>query len=124
MTATSLADRIRLERRSGFVGREAELTRLAGAFEERGPVMTLVVGLGGMGKSSLLEAFAERLEQQAIRVLRVDCRAVEPTSAGLLSALGQLLGAAPSSPQELADLLAMLIRDPRTGPRVALAFDH
>jgi hypothetical protein len=118
MTASSLADRIRLERRSGFVGREAELARLAGAFDERGPVMTLVVGLGGMGKSSLLDAFAERLEEQAIRVLRVDCRAVEPTSAGLLSALGQLLGAAPSSPRDLADLLAPL------GPRVALTFDH
>ena len=43
MTATSLADRIRLERRSGFVGRETELARLAGVFEERGAVMTLVV---------------------------------------------------------------------------------
>jgi hypothetical protein len=118
VTATNLADRIRLERRSGFVGREAELARLAGAFEERGPVMTLVVGLGGMGKSSLLDAFAERLGERAIRVLRVDCRAVEPTSAGLLSALGQLLGAALSSPRDLAETLAPL------GPRLALAFDH
>ena len=118
MTATSLADRIRLERRSGFVGREAELARMAGAFEERGPVMTLVVGLGGMGKSSLLDAFVERLGEQAIRVLRVDCRAVEPTSAGLLSALGELLGAALSSPRDLAETLAPL------GPRLALAFDH
>jgi len=33
MTASSLADRIRLERRPGFVGREAELARLASAFE-------------------------------------------------------------------------------------------
>ena len=118
MTRTSLADRIRLERRSSFVGREAELARLAGAFEERGPVMSLVVGLGGMGKSSLLDAFAERLGEQGIRVLRVDCRAVEPTSAGLLSALGQLLGAALSSPQDLAETLTPL------GPRLALAFDH
>jgi hypothetical protein len=118
MTGTSLADRISLERRSGFVGREAELARLASAFEERGPVMTLVVGLGGMGKSSLLDAFAERLAEQAIRVLRVDCRAVEPTSAGLLAALGQLLGKALSSPRDLAETLAPL------GPRLGLAFDH
>ena len=118
MTATSLADRIRLERRSGFVGRDAELARLAGAFEEGGPVMTLVVGLGGMGKSSLLDAFAERLAGQAIPVLRVDCRAVEPTPAGLLSALGQLLGSALSSPRDLAAALAPL------GPRLALALDH
>jgi hypothetical protein len=117
-TAASLADRIRGERRSSFVGREAELARLAGAFEDRGPVMTLVVGLGGMGKSSLLDAFVERLGEQAIRVLRVDCRAVESTSAGLLSALGQLLGAALSSPRDLAETIAPL------GPRLALAFDH
>lgn len=118
MTPSSLADRIRLERRSGFVGREAELARLAGALEERGPVMTMVVGLGGIGKSSLLEAFAERLAEQAIPILRVDCRAVEPTSAGLLSALGQLLGAPLASPRDLAETLAPL------GPRLALAFDH
>src|SRR6185436_10727153 len=118
MTTSSLADRIRLERRSGYVGRETELARLASAFEERGPVMTLVVGLGGVGKSSLLDAFAERLGEQAIRVLRVDCRAVEPSPAGVLSALGALLGAAPSSPQELSETLAPL------GPRLALAFDH
>jgi DNA-binding winged helix-turn-helix (wHTH) protein len=115
MTA-SLADRIRLERRSGFVGREAELARLASALEDRGPVMTLVVGLGGVGKSSLLDAFAERLGEQGIRVLRVDCRAVEPSPAGVLSALGSLLGATPSSPQELSETLL--------GPRVVLAFDH
>jgi hypothetical protein len=118
VTGTSLADRIRLERRSGFVGREAELARLGSALEERGPVMTLVVGLGGMGKSSLLDAFAERLAEQAVRVVRVDCRAVEPTSAGLLAALGQLLGTALSSPRDLAEALAPL------GPRLALAFDH
>src|SRR5262252_1313337 len=118
MPATSLADRIRLEQRSGFVGREAELARLAAAFEERGPIMTFVVGLGGMGKSSLLDAFAERLGEQGIRFLRIDCRAVEPTSAGLLSALGQLLGVALSSPRDLGGALSPL------GPRVALAFDH
>jgi len=118
MTPASLADRISLEQRSGFVGREAELGRLAGAFDERGPVMTFVVGLGGTGKSSLLDAFAGRLGEGAVRLLRVDCRAVEPTAAGLLAALGQLLGAALSSPRELAEALAPL------GPRVALAFDH
>src|SRR5215831_4556745 len=113
MTATSLADRIRLEQRSGFVGRDQELARLAGAFEERGPIMTFVVGLGGMGKSSLLDAFAERLGEQAVRFLRIDCRAVEPTSAGLLSALGQLLGVALSSPRALEEALSP------QGPRVA-----
>jgi hypothetical protein len=118
MTAASLADRIRLEQRSGFVGREQELARLASAFEERGPIMTFVVGIGGMGKSSLLDAFGERLDEQAIRFLRIDCRAVEPTSTGLLSALGQLLGAALSSPRDLGEALSPL------GPRVALAFDH
>lgn len=118
MSPTSLADRIRLEQRSGFVGREQELARLVRAFEERGPIMTFVIGLGGMGKSSLLDAFAECLGEQGIPFLRIDCRSVEPTSAGLLSALGQLLGMALSSPRHLAEAL------PALGPRVALAFDH
>ena len=43
MTGPRLADRIRLERRSSFLGRERELERLAAAFGERGPVMTFVL---------------------------------------------------------------------------------
>lgn len=46
MTTTSLADRIRLERRSGFVGREPELARLAAAF-----VKSLRKKLGPLGSS-------------------------------------------------------------------------
>ena len=117
MTGPRLADRIRLERRSSFLGRERELERLAAAFGERGPVMTFVLGLGGMGKSSLLEAFAARLEERAIPLLRVDCRAIEPTPAGLLAALGELVGRPLSSAQELTEALGA------RGPRLAIAFD-
>src|SRR5258708_13062254 len=98
MTGPRLADRIRLERRSSFLGRERELERLAAAFGERGPVMTFVLGLGGMGKSSLLEAFAARLEERAIPLLRVDCRAVEPTPTELLPPLADLSARPPPPP--------------------------
>src|SRR4051794_28568133 len=115
---TSVADRIRLERRSGFVGREPELARLLGALEERGAVITFVLGLGGAGKSSLLDAFAERLAAREVRLLRVDCRAVEPTAGGLLAALGELVGRQLAAPADLAEALG------GRGPRVAIAFDH
>jgi hypothetical protein len=118
MSAASVADRIRIEQRHGFVGREPELERLSNALADDGAVMTFVVGLGGMGKSSLLEAFVRRLEDRAIPLLRVDCRAVEPTAAGLLATLGELVERSLSSPRDLADALAT------RGPRVAIAFDH
>jgi hypothetical protein len=70
-----------------IVGRERELERL----HDSGRV-AFVHGIPGIGKSALLDAFlADRSG-----VVRLDCRAVEPTERGFLAALG------PSMPEVLA----------------------
>jgi hypothetical protein len=72
---------------SRIVGRELELERL------HEPVrVAFVHGIPGIGKSALLDAFlADRPG-----VVRLDCRSIEPTERGFLSALG------PSMPESLA----------------------
>ena len=118
MRVPRIRERLRDQRRSALVGREQELARLLAALDEDGPVLTFVLGLGGMGKTSLLEAFVTRLEERAIPVRRLDCRAVEPTPAGLLGTLGELIGARLETPAGAAERVAEL------GPRLVLAFDH
>jgi hypothetical protein len=66
-----------------FVGRESELARLDDAFElaraTQAPsvVVASVRGLPGMGKSSLLAAFEERLRARRVAVYLGRCREVE-----------------------------------------------
>ena len=81
------ADRARRAPRQ-FVGRPAELDRLATAAREDGPVVTVVLGIGGIGKTSLLDALGERLDRAAVPWRRLDCESVEPTPTGLLAAIG------------------------------------
>ena len=70
-----------------FTGRQRELATLLGLFETRGPLVVHVHGVAGIGKSSLLEAFAGRARALGIRVIRIDCRTVEPTARGFLAEL-------------------------------------
>ena len=64
---------------AAFAGRERELEALLGLFDKGGPLALHVHGVAGIGKSSLLEAFAARARATGGRVVRIDCRAVEPT---------------------------------------------
>jgi hypothetical protein len=113
-----IADRVRAERRSLFVGREHELARLRAAVQGDGPIVTFVVGIGGMGKTSLLEMVGERLDEDGTAWHRLDCGAVEPTAAGLLAALGDSLGVSDPSVAAVAGALEL------AGPRVVLALDQ
>jgi len=113
-----IADRVRAARRAGFIGRTAELDRLAAAAREDGPVVTFVLGIGGIGKTSLLDALGERLDRDAIPWRRLDCESVEPTPSGLLAALAAAFGTPMASVDALAAVLASM------GPRVVLALDQ
>jgi hypothetical protein len=113
-----IADRLRDQRRAGFFGRQAELDRLAAVVRPDGPLVTFVLGIGGIGKTSLLEALTERLDRKAVAWLCLDCGAIEPTPAGLLEALGERVGAPAPSVARAAELLAAV------APRLVLAFDH
>jgi Transcriptional regulatory protein, C terminal len=80
------------ERRAAVVGRGAELAALRGLFDDDGPVVAVVHGIAGSGKSSLLRAFRAEAAARDVPVVAVDARAVEPTPAGFLAAIPADLG--------------------------------
>lgn len=82
-----------LDRRAaqGLVGRRQELESLCACLEPGGPLVIHLHGIGGIGKSALLDAFSAQCRSRGARVLPLDCRSVEPTVRGLLAELGRHL---------------------------------
>ena len=105
------------ERSVQIVGRTAEKAALLGTLEEGGPLVAFVHGIAGVGKSTLLEAFADEARALGATVVRIDCRSIEPTERGFLAGLGGAVGGAPRSAQEAVERLA------RLGERVVLVLD-
>jgi hypothetical protein len=100
-----------------FIGRTEQLALLQRALAEDGPAVLHLHGIGGIGKSSLLDAFAARARAEGAAVVRLDCRAIEPTERGFLQALGEATGAAVTTLEGVADRLGGL------GERVVLTLD-
>jgi hypothetical protein len=100
-----------------FVGRKEELGFLLQTLDEDGPLVVYLHGIAGTGKSTLLEAFIRRARTAEATVIRLDCQAIEPTEAGMLSELAVATGGAPSSPQDVAARLGQV------GRRVIVALD-
>jgi hypothetical protein len=98
-----------LEERPSFrlVGREAELHRLSSVLRPGGSLVAFVVGIGGIGKSAVLERFGATARAQGATVVTLDCSAVEPTARGVLGAVGAALGAGAALP-EVVDRIAGL----------------
>src|SRR5437868_3400319 len=82
-----VGDRLKKLRRRHFVGRHRELAQLEQCTSPDGPAVTFLHGIGGMGKSTLLEVLEERLRARGVRTLRLDARGVEPTPRGFWQAL-------------------------------------
>jgi Transcriptional regulatory protein, C terminal/AAA ATPase domain len=101
----------------GFVGRAEELCILLNALDQGGPSVVFVHGIGGIGKSSLLDAFATQARAGGTTVLRLDCRTIEPSQPGFLHELGLATGGDATTVEEAADRLGSL------GSRVVLALD-
>lgn len=101
----------------GFVGRESEVAALLQCLDEDGPLVVAVHGIGGIGKSRLLEAFAAEGRTRDATVIRLDCRSIEPTETGFLRALGVATGAVVTTADEGAGRLGTL------GCRVVLTLD-
>ena len=103
-----------------FVGRERELAAFRSWLAGRhSPTMLVVTGPGGIGKSTLIRAFARDIQSAGTPALLVDGRVVEPSPQAFVSALGA------GSPAEAADRLAAAV-DPHRwdGPRVLRAHRH
>lgn len=102
---------------SSVVGRDPELAALGRLLEDDGPLVALVQGIGGIGKTTLVRAFAEHARARGATVLLVDGAEVEPTGSGLLASLCQAAGTPEPSLEALAARLVEL------GEQVVLVVD-
>src|SRR4051794_29547751 len=73
-------------------GRDRERAALAALAQDERPVVAIVHGIAGVGKSALLRAAAHDARQCGATAVLLDGRAIEPTEHGFLSALGGALG--------------------------------
>jgi len=108
-----------LEQRASdsFIGRADELAELMATLDDGGPIVTYVHGIGGIGKSSLLDAFKRRARTYGATVISLDGRMIEPTPRGFLLELGTAIGLDAVPPNLAADRLGSL------GQRVVLTID-
>jgi hypothetical protein len=100
-----------------LVGREDERAILHRVLDADGPLVVFVHGLAGVGKSTLVQAFAVEARDRGATVLRLDCRAIEPTERGFLAALAGATGADLSTATDAAARLE------RLGEQVVLILD-
>jgi hypothetical protein len=91
---------------AAFAGRVIEVEALLQLFEQGGPLALYIHGVAGIGKSSLLEVFAARVRARGGRVVRIDCRTVEPTVHGFLTELTDALGEPLSTVEEVVERLS------------------
>ena len=117
-TTARVRDRLARPAGDGFVGRTADLALLARSLEADGAPVTFVHGIGGIGKTRLLQVFGERARAEGVAVVALDCRCIEPTERGFLSAVGDAIGNMPATAEEAADRLAP------GGGRAVLLLDH
>jgi hypothetical protein len=100
-----------------FVGRAEELCTLREILGDEGPVVVHLHGIPGIGKSRLLAAFAHCAQAEGATVIRLDCRGIEPTEAGVLTELAVASGGSLGSVEEIAARLG------RIGTKVIVALD-
>ena len=112
-----MKDILELRAAQSFVGRSEELAALLRAVQQDMPVVTHIHGLPGIGKSSLLSAFAEHGRASGAAFVCLDCRSIEPSPQGFLRELGAASGGNPYTPEQAASRLQTL------GDRVALTLD-
>jgi hypothetical protein len=84
-----LGTRLQTLRQQRFVGRGEDLALFREALESDDPSFAVlyVHGPGGVGKTTLLDAFARQALEKGCAVVRVDGRAVEPSPDGFARAL-------------------------------------
>lgn len=115
--ARRVADYLRQQARASFVGRSTEIDVLLHILDEDGPFVTHICGIGGIGKSSLLEMFAQEARANGAVVICLDCREIEPSEQGFLRELGAGIGENVTTPVSAAARLG------RLGDHVVLALD-
>src|SRR5262245_35866269 len=90
-----------------FIGREREVDLLSRLL--KAPVAAVAIyGIGGIGKTAFLEAFAARARAKGNAVLSLDGRHIEPTERGFLYALRAVIGGEILTPSDAATRLGTL----------------
>jgi hypothetical protein len=112
--ATALATDVATSR---LVGRDLELARLVASVDRDRASVTVVHGIPGVGISTLLARFADVVRGGGARVRVLDGRAVAPTPAGFLAAVGASPCGGPAALDGLARSLAAT-------ERTVLVVDH
>ena len=102
----------------GLIGRESERAALHLVLERDGPAVVFVHGIGGVGKSALLETFMSDARAGGAVVVSLDGGAVEPTPRGFLAALSSATGSDLESAEDAVARLA------RLGALVVLTVDR
>ncbi|MFQ5525229.1 MAG: protein kinase [Thermoanaerobaculia bacterium] len=100
-----------------LVGRKDELEVLLECVTGEGPLVIYVHGFGGVGKSTLLQAFAVRARAEGTAVVAIDCGLMEPTKRGFLRELCVTIGGCGPVLEEIVERFEGL------GPRVVLVLD-
>src|SRR5262245_5895989 len=112
-----LSERLKRQATRNFVARAQELAQLLHLLDEEDTPVVFVHGIGGIGKSSLLEDFARQAQSLGTVVINLDCRAIKPSIEGFLYELGAAIGSSDS------DLEQITVRLSRLGERVVLTLD-
>jgi hypothetical protein len=102
----------------GLVGRESERAFLHSVLSVDGPLVVFIHGIGGVGKSTLVEVFTNEARAHGAIVLRLDSGTIEPTPRGFLAAISSVTGSELMTAEAAAARLAGL------GPRVVLVLDR
>lgn len=100
-----------------FVGRRQEIEQLLYLLTERNIPVVFVHGIGGIGKSSLLNIFAVEAQARGAVVIRLDCRTIKPSPDGFVRELSSAIGGDSADVEQVATRLSQL------GERVILALD-
>lgn len=115
--ARQIADLLTAKAQHERIARQDELERLSASLNNDGARVIHVHGIAGIGKSTLLEMFADQSRAEGVTILRLDCRQIEPTAQRFLQALSEAAGGDNHTLDALAERLSCL------GKRVVLALD-
>ncbi|HEY0838026.1 MAG TPA: winged helix-turn-helix domain-containing protein [Azospirillum sp.] len=86
-----IGDRLLRNAATAILGREREMDVLLRCLDEDAPLVVHVHGLSGIGKTTLMRAFAARARDRGAVVIALDCGFVEPTPQGFTAALSKAL---------------------------------
>jgi tRNA A-37 threonylcarbamoyl transferase component Bud32 len=75
-----------------FVGRTIEMASLLQCLDDECPLVVQIYGIGGVGKSALVQAFSAQAQEKGANVIVLDSPLMEPTERGFLHELGSAIG--------------------------------